>query len=287
MPDPIHAFEVGFFGQVARLVTPEPLSDLEPYPVRWVNHPVELSITPTAGAGGSAIEQTRFRLGDGAMQPYSAPFTISAEGTTCVEYRSTDASGNAEATETALVRIDSGSPSLTIAVSGSPYRGVGKPYAIATDALSGVDFVEMWTTPDTIRPSADFEEWDSGPYTIHARAVDKAGNEVSASATFTVLPPYGCSLTTPSAKSVASHKKPIVATGRIRPRHSSPLTLRIQRWYKGRWRLVRRVYASSGASGAWSARFKLAKGRYRIRAESERLEIWAPATSKWRTIRVR
>ena len=70
-------------------MTPEPLSDLEPYPVRWVNHPVELSITPTAGAGGSAIEQTRFRLGDGAMQPYSAPFTISAEGTTCFEYRST------------------------------------------------------------------------------------------------------------------------------------------------------------------------------------------------------
>ena len=72
-------------------------------------------------------------------RPTPAPFTVSAEGTTTYEYRSTDGAGNVEAAKTLTVRIDKTAP--VTAVSGVP-AGWSKTPLTATfspgDAASGV-----------------------------------------------------------------------------------------------------------------------------------------------------
>jgi hypothetical protein len=79
----------------------------------WNNATVTLTLT-AADSGGSGLDRTYYRFGSGgafAVYDPAARPTLGAEGTTTVEYYSTDAAGNVEAAKTATVRVDTRKPS--------------------------------------------------------------------------------------------------------------------------------------------------------------------------------
>jgi PKD repeat protein/glucose/arabinose dehydrogenase len=66
--------------------------------------PVQVTLSAADGSG-SGVALTEYRINGGAWQPYPAPFTLVADGTHTVEYRSVDKAGNVEATKSVVVRI--------------------------------------------------------------------------------------------------------------------------------------------------------------------------------------
>jgi len=79
----------------------------------WNNSAVTVTLDATDNAGGLGVAATHYEFGSGADTAYSAPFAISAEGSTTIHYWSVDAAGNVEAAKTAAVRIDTHKPTST------------------------------------------------------------------------------------------------------------------------------------------------------------------------------
>ena len=103
----------------------------------WHRAPVAVRLA-AADTGGSGVRETHYRVGDGpwAALPAGAPIRIATQGTTVVQYRSTDAAGNVEPARTALVRIDRAAPGL--ALSGVRRgRRRARVSVTAHDALAG------------------------------------------------------------------------------------------------------------------------------------------------------
>ena len=77
----------------------------------WTNQNV------TAGFGfneSTGIAWTRYRIGEGEVATYTAPFVITNAGETTIQFRSSDTLGNVETTKTATVRIDRTPPVTTL-----------------------------------------------------------------------------------------------------------------------------------------------------------------------------
>ena len=79
----------------------------------WTNSPVALTFTATDNTGGSGMSgglaKTEYELDTGAWTT-GTTLTISTDGIHTVNYRSTDAAGNVEASHTATVRVDASAP---------------------------------------------------------------------------------------------------------------------------------------------------------------------------------
>ena len=138
------------------------------------------------GPTGSGVAETLYRLGSGSEILYVAPFLISAEGTTTIEYGSEDNAGNPEIPGTATVKIDETAPVTTSNAAG-PYTGTATIHLSATDALSGVAMTEWsldgttWHTGTTAGLPAP------GTYLLRFRSTDNAGNvETAETATVAV-----------------------------------------------------------------------------------------------------
>jgi plastocyanin len=78
-------------------VTTAALDPPAPGPGGTYTGPVEVTLTAADEAGGSGVASTEYAVDGGAFQPYTAPFTVSAEGAHTIVYRSTDVAGNVEA----------------------------------------------------------------------------------------------------------------------------------------------------------------------------------------------
>ena len=78
----------------------------------WTNAKTPVTVTlAAADTGGSGLAATYYRLGSsGAFSTYGGSFTVSAEGSTEVDYYSTDAAGNRESTHAGYVNIDTTAP---------------------------------------------------------------------------------------------------------------------------------------------------------------------------------
>lgn len=162
---------------------PVTTASVAPDPVAgWNRGDATVTLSTESGA------TTEYKLGSGAFQPYTAPFTVSAEGTTVVTYRSRDGEGNLEADKTVTIKIDKTAPTSTAAPDGGTFTGPVQVTLSGADAGSGLDKLEYrldggaWTTylsPVTIS--------GNGPHTLEHRATDVAGN-VSAigSGTYTI-----------------------------------------------------------------------------------------------------
>ena len=91
------------------------------------------------------------------LTTYTAPFAVTAEGTTTVEYLSIDGAGNTEATKTATVRIDRTAPSVTDDAPGTWVNGPVDVSLSATDTGAGVESVALLhstaQTPQTPTPA--------------------------------------------------------------------------------------------------------------------------------------
>jgi hypothetical protein len=159
----------------------------------WNNRPVTLALTATDA--GSGPDKTYYRLGTSGpfivYDPAAKP-AVTAEGTTTVEYYSTDLVGNAESAASLTVRIDSTAPVTSVPAGALPSGWSKKPATIVfvpDDARSGMnggaakteyssDGGATWTTGISATVSAQ------GSTTLQYRSIDAAGNvEAAKSAT--------------------------------------------------------------------------------------------------------
>ena len=145
----------------------------------WYKSPVKVTLAATDSTGGSGVDYTEYRLaGAATWTRYSAPFTLSDDGTYTVEYRSVDESGNTEATRSVTFKIDKVAPTTTAKLNGvAPVANYDGPVAVdldATDATSGVKLTEIrvdggewkpYVEEETILNSAaDLAKWaQAGP----------------------------------------------------------------------------------------------------------------------------
>jgi hypothetical protein len=106
--------------------------------------------------------------------PYTGAVALTAQGTTTVSYRSTDAAGNEETPGTSTVRLDSGAPVTTASQSGS------RPVRItltSADPVSGVATTEYRVDDGGWSAYAGpFDVTGAGDHTVAYRSTDQAGN---------------------------------------------------------------------------------------------------------------
>ncbi|TLN07768.1 hypothetical protein FDZ74_12510, partial [bacterium] len=175
---------------------------------RATNATVTLSATDDTG-----VKATYYRLDTGAVTTYTAPFAVSAEGTTTIAFWSVDYSGNAEATSTATVRIDKHAPTTTdnaplVWQTLSPVDVT----LVGADALSGpagtyfsLDgaFPQLYTLPVSVS--------GEGTHTIAYWSTDAAGN-VETSKTATVRIDTAAPVTTDDLPRVPWLREPVSVT---------------------------------------------------------------------------
>jgi hypothetical protein len=143
---------------------------------------------------GSGVASVEYRIGNDVFQSYTAPFVVSAEGTTQVTARATDANGNV-GTSSYSIMIDTSAPRTSIAVSGTP--GLGGWYkSPVTVTLSGVDAspgsgvgaIDYRVNDGPFQQySAPFAISTAGTTRITARVTDRAGNPDAAPPTTTFM----------------------------------------------------------------------------------------------------
>ena len=170
----------------------------------WYVSPVQVTLSTEEGA------TTEYKVGDGAFQAYDGPFTLEADGTHVVTYRSTDAAGNVEADKTVTVKIDRTGPSVACtAVPGElrPVNGRFVQVAVGLDvddggsgtgsfrlesvtsSEGGTDFARNWRvgSADTLGElRAQRTSRNGRTYTLAYTVFDRAGNGTPCEATVVV-----------------------------------------------------------------------------------------------------
>lgn len=144
------------------------------------------AFTLTASDNLSGVEKTEYRI-DGGEWHASAPFTISAEGSHLIEYRSADNVGNLENIRSLSAVVDNTPPVSTLTLGTPKYDANGSIYVngsttftlSASDALSGVKGMEyridngQWTE---YTAAFSLSTLYDGQHTIYYRASDNVGN---------------------------------------------------------------------------------------------------------------
>ncbi|TLM71587.1 MAG: hypothetical protein FDZ70_08840, partial [Actinobacteria bacterium] len=159
-----------------RIDTLAPVTTASGVPAGWASAPV--TVTLSAADATSGVAWTRYRVGSGAVQTYTAPFAVSAPGTTTVYFWSADNAGNAETTGTATVRIDTLAPVTT--ASGVPAGWASAPVTVtlsAADATSGVAWTRYRVGSGAVQTyTAPFAVASEGTTTVYFWSSDNAGN---------------------------------------------------------------------------------------------------------------
>jgi hypothetical protein len=171
-------------------------------PSGWQNAPVLVQLTP-ADSGGSLLAGTQYRLaGDPTWSATTADaFTVAApsdgsrDGVHDFEYRALDNAGNASATGTCTVRIDTQAPAVVNDADAYWHNAAVTVHLSATDSHSGVKQVayrpqgtSTWTVVTGATANVDVPSPADGlahSYVYEYTATDVAGNTDSV-ATMTV-----------------------------------------------------------------------------------------------------
>jgi hypothetical protein len=153
--------------------------------------PVTVSLTATDNPGGSGVAVTRYTT-DGSdptssatARDYSAPFPVPATATVKVESR--DLAGNLEPTKSQTVRVDTTSPTTTIACGGTacvstPYPNPVPLSLSATDSGGSGVARTVYTTDGSDPASSPTSVTYAGAFTfdrtstIKWTSIDAAGN---------------------------------------------------------------------------------------------------------------
>ncbi|WP_158308879.1 OmpL47-type beta-barrel domain-containing protein [Methanocella arvoryzae] len=147
----------------------------------WYVSDVVVTIT-AVDKGPSGVRATEYSLDGSTWQPYTAPVTFPADGTTTVYYRSVDNAGNLEADKQVSFKIDKTLPAITGTLSGERsslgwFEGDASLSLSYGDDLSGVRSVmysldgSSWHTyTGTVKiPKA-------GSHYVYYGVIDNAGN---------------------------------------------------------------------------------------------------------------
>lgn len=141
----------------------------------WYLSDVQVSLKASDDELGTGVAKIEYSFDGMNWITYNTPFTISKEGTTTIEYNSTDNAGNIESTKTQTVKIDKNPSQITIntPVDGSEYI-LNQPLTAdwsVSDAISGI------TSATGTYPNGNAINMASvGTQTFGVDATDKAGN---------------------------------------------------------------------------------------------------------------
>ncbi len=134
----------------------------------WYRSSVTVSLSASDASGVTA---TYYRLNGGSWQTYGTPFSVSADGSTQIEYYSVDTESNTETAQSSTVKVDRTAPNTSSSL--STYTVTLTP----SDATSGVHrtFFRVdggsWSLY-----SAAFSAGTSGQHTVEFNSTDNAGN---------------------------------------------------------------------------------------------------------------
>ena len=142
----------------------------------------EAQVTLSATDTPSGVENTFYKLDDGAQQTYSAPFNISSSGNHTIIYWSVDRAGNTESQRSMLIKVDSVAPSSQASASSTWrfdvwYQSPAQIHISATDSASGT--ANTYYTIDggpTQTYTATFNISTGGVHIVNYWSVDQAGN---------------------------------------------------------------------------------------------------------------
>ena len=140
------------------------------------------SVTLSATDAQSGVSAIYCTIDGGARQTYSAPFTISSQGTHAIAYWSVDVAGNSEATHTGYVNIDGSAPATTAgglqADSHSGWRTTSLSVSLsATDAYSGIASTSYILDGTThLYTGVPFLVSGDGSHAVVYCSIDAAGN---------------------------------------------------------------------------------------------------------------
>ncbi len=167
----------------AKTLTPQidttaPVTTATTDPSGWTNGDVTVTLSAT-DQGGSGLNATYYKIGDGDPQTYSGPFTVSTAAQ--ISYWSTDRAGNAEQVNTLDPQIDTTAPVTTATTDPSDWTNgpVTVTLAATDQGGSGLDVTYYKIgdgDPQTY--SGAFTVSDATPVTYWS--TDNAGNSESA-----------------------------------------------------------------------------------------------------------
>lgn len=141
----------------------------------WYISAVTVTLIGQDNEGGSGVAKTEYSFDGTTWNVYTAPFTINAEGSTNVYYRSIDKTGNVETTKTQTVKIDKTLPTITAAVTPTANSNGwnNADVAITFTCIDSVSGIDQCASPITVNTDG------TGP--ISGTVVDKAGNSTTIS----------------------------------------------------------------------------------------------------------
>jgi hypothetical protein len=148
--------------------------------------PVQVTLTATDDVSGFGAGVPSYKVDNGTLKSYSAPFTVSGDGAHTVSFWSTDFAGNTASPNPITINIDGTKPSTQATPSGPQgnngwYNGPAQVTLSATDNQSGIETtyykIESDGPQQTYSTPVTFS--NSGYYTIIYWSVDRAGNTES------------------------------------------------------------------------------------------------------------
>ncbi len=217
-------------------------------PSAWSKGPVTVTINASDDAGPVTVV---YAIGSAPAKPYSAPFTIDAEGRTAVTYTATDAAGRTTS-GTLMALIDKTPPTVSAADPVTSTAGVSVG-ARTEDLLSGVG---------TLSYRVDSGAWVEGPHvlisapgthTVTFEARDLAGNVGTAVATAVLPTPTTLSIVGPSVP--VSFSKGAILSGVLTDTAGVPTvgsTIGLERLVGSKWLPVAGARATTGRDGRWA-----------------------------------
>lgn len=146
---------------------------------RYNRNNVNVTLTATDGTG-IGVKESQYRINGGDWKKADGGlFTVSAEGSNTVEYRSVDKAGNTEASRTLVIAIDRTGPTIQSPgrITVYPYEALSLP-VLATDNLSGVKEIQLTLDGAPAGNPLQLQPFDlgHGDHTVQAIAWDQAGN---------------------------------------------------------------------------------------------------------------
>ncbi len=140
---------------------------------------VTLSSTPD----GAPVASTEYSYTGGApWTTYSAPFSITADGTHTLTFRSTDANGNVEGNKSQLVKVDKSVPVTSASLSGTAGSNGWYTSDVSVTLSTLADTSGVTSTEYSLAGGAPWTAYTvpftlgEGQHTVTFRSTDAAGN---------------------------------------------------------------------------------------------------------------